>query len=251
MSPHATERRSHSNFDIGRRRRKAEKIAQIVASRRSLNGLRVLRIGCASGVISSHLAQRVGPEESVPEVDVVDKRAITDGFEFQRVDGVVVPFPDQSVDPIVANQVMENLGTWEQQRRHLREIARVLCLGGFCYLAVPNRWVLHEPHFRLWFLNWSPRDLHHAYGRAGGRGEVYDCKPPGPLTIRRLIADWGRDERDITHQALRLVLELEGASARGRAIAALSDSVLTLFSPVSPTLDFVLTPETTGSESVA
>ena len=33
--------------------------------------------------------------------------------------------------------------------KHLREIRRVLRRDGLAYLAVPNRWALVEPHYRL------------------------------------------------------------------------------------------------------
>lgn len=64
----------------------------------------------------------------------------------------------------------------------LSELARVLRPSGIGYLAVPSRWMLVEPHYRLPFLSWMPQRAADAYVRLTGRGEYYDCRPFGPLS---------------------------------------------------------------------
>jgi ubiquinone/menaquinone biosynthesis C-methylase UbiE len=227
-------------LNVPHRRRKAEKIARIVQSQRSLGGLDLLEIGCGSGVISRDLAERVGPSGSVTAVDVLDERVVTDGFAFELVDGVMLPFADDRFDLIVTNHVIEHVGDRGQQRTHLREIARVLRPKGLCYLAVPNRWALREPHFGLWFLSWLPHTMRHVYVRAASKGDIFDCEPPGPLTIRRLIRDAGLELQEVTDQAMRLVLELENGPGPARIARAVPRSLLRLISPVSPTMVFLL-----------
>jgi hypothetical protein len=48
------------------------------------------------------------------------------------------------------------VGDLVDQRHHLSEVRRVMNPTGIGYIAVPNRWMLVEPHYRLAFLSWLP-----------------------------------------------------------------------------------------------
>src|SRR3546814_9833619 len=68
----------------------------------------------------------------------------------------LLPFADDSFDVVLSNHVIEHVGEQPEQLAHLSELRRVLTPGGIGYLAVPNRWMLVEPHYRLAFLSWWP-----------------------------------------------------------------------------------------------
>src|SRR5439155_8077559 len=92
------EQETHVILDRESRLLKACKIERLLERHVRLEGARVLDVGTGSGYIAASLAGRVGPAGSVVAVDVVDKRQVSDGFEFTQVAGTTLPFPDQSFD---------------------------------------------------------------------------------------------------------------------------------------------------------
>ena len=175
---HPRSRRSHAHADGVARALKAVKIAEILSTFRSLKGSRLLEIGCGSGHIAHQLVEAVSISGSVHAVDVVDERQATEGYQFRLVSGTQLPFPEASFDIVVSNHVLEHVGDDDDQARSLAEVVRVLAPGGLCYLAVPNRWSLVEPHYRLPFLSWFGQSLADRYVRSLRKGDWYDVNPP-------------------------------------------------------------------------
>src|SRR3546814_18660903 len=89
----------------------------------------------------------------------------------------LLPFADDSFDVVLSNHVIEHVGEQPEQLAHLSELRRVLTPGGIGYLAVPNRWMLVEPHYRLAFLSWWPHAWRSPYLRLMRKGKFYDCEP--------------------------------------------------------------------------
>jgi SAM-dependent methyltransferase len=79
-------------------------------------------------------------------VDVVDQSprgSLPANFELVLTDGIHIPLPDQSVDVVVSNQMIEHLHP-EDAADQVKDSLRVLRTGG-CYLCItPNR--LNGPH---------------------------------------------------------------------------------------------------------
>ena len=119
-------------------------------------------------------------------------------------------------DVVVSNHVIEHVGDREAQRRHLREIARVLVDGGTVYVAVPHRWQLVENHYRLPLLGWLPRRAADAYLRAARRGERYDCRPLGRRSSSTLLTDAGFDAHDATEDLVDVTAEQRARGRRAR-----------------------------------
>src|SRR3954452_23573603 len=205
----ATERQPHAILDHESRLLKARKIARLVERVRPLEGASLLDIGAGSGYIASALAEIVGPEGRVAAVDVNDQRRTNEGYEFVGGDGTELPFEDGSFDVVLSNHVIEHVGEPANQLHHLGEVRRVLRPGGVCYLAVPNRWGLVEPHFRLPFLSWIPAALRDPYVRAARRGSHYDCNLPTRGQATRLFSDAGFAHEEATIAAMRVLRELE------------------------------------------
>jgi SAM-dependent methyltransferase len=160
---------------------------------------------------------------------------VTEGVRFTRVEGTEVPFGDASFDVVISNHVIEHVGDRSEQLRHLRELRRVLRPGGWAYLAMPNRWRVVEPHFKLPLLSWLPRPLRSGYVRLAGRGERYDCDPMSRRELRGLVAEAGLEAHDRTVDAVRVVRRVETPRGLSRVALAAPSSLLALGRPLVPT----------------
>lgn len=234
------ERQPHAILDAGSRRVKAQKIARLLEPARPLRGARLLDIGAGSGYIASNLREHVGGEGEVWAVDVNDQRLTNEGYRFKPVTGTELPFEDDSFDVVLSNHVIEHVGDRSTQLHHLCEIGRVLAPGGVCYLAVPNRWGLVEPHFRLPFLSWIPAALRDPYVRAARRGSRYDCNLPTRGQATRLFSEAGFTHEEVTIAAMRVLRELETMSVATRLLCSAPEPVLRALLPLNPTMIFLL-----------
>ena len=95
---------------------------------------------CAfAGALARHCRRVYG-------VDVIDQspgQSVPSNFQHVLTDGIHIPLPDQSVDVVISNQMMEHLHP-DDAIDQLNEVLRVLRSGG-CYICMtPNR--LHGPH---------------------------------------------------------------------------------------------------------
>jgi hypothetical protein len=118
----------------------------------------------------------------------------------------------------------------------------VLRNNGIGYLAVPNRWQLVEPHYRIAFLSWLPPAWRTPYLRLRNRGQEYDCRP---LRVPELEAQLRAAHFDFTQQhgrALRLTYELERphAFAYRAMLRWIPDIVYAALRRIFPTLIYVL-----------
>lgn len=195
---------------------------------------RLLEIGTGSGVMANHFA--CDPLLDVVSVDVVDERIVEDGYEFQLVDDVVLPFDDASFDVVVSNHVVEHVGGRETQVVHLSEIKRVVAESGVGYIAVPNRWAVIEPHFYLPFLSWIPESWRSRYVRAFRKGVQYDCRPLGYRELNRMLRDAGWRYEHLEVQAARAMGEERTQRMLVALLRWMPDQLLATMGPVSPTL---------------
>jgi len=242
ISAPTAERQPHAILDRESRLLKARKIARLVERVRPVEGASLLDIGAGSGYIASALAELAGPEGRVAAVDVNDQRRTNEGYEFVQVDGTELPFEDGSFDVVLSNHVIEHVGDPHDQLHHLQEVRRVVRSGGVCYLAVPNRWGLVEPHFRLPFLSWVPRRLADPYVRLARRGTHYDCLLPTRGRAEGLFDEAGFEHEEVTIEAMRVYRELEQLSLPVRLLCSAPAALLRLLSPANPTMIFLLRP---------
>lgn len=236
MTTDKTVRQAHAVLDLPSRQRKAEKIARLLGKPPVAYPLRLLEVGTGSGGIAHYFATQVEPRYDVDAVDVADARMTMDGFRFTLVHDTVLPFADATFDQVITNHVIEHVGNISAQRRHLEEIRRVLKPQGRAYLAVPNRWMLVEPHYGVAFLSWLPRTWRTPYLRFRGKGQAYDCEPLQMGELQRLIARAGMSYRNVSVEAFRLTLAIEGDKGwLARFADALPDGVLRLTQRLIPT----------------
>ena len=201
-------RQGHAVLDLPSRRLKGEKIEHLLGlptgRKRDL-----LEVGTGSGGIAHYFAREARGDFSVTAVDVTDSRLVRDGFAFERIDSTTLPFAAETFDVVVTNHVIEHVGDRVAQKHHLQEIARVLRPGGQVYLAVPNRWMVVEPHYRLAFLSWLPRSMRSSYLRLSGRGSHYDCEPLTQPEVEDLAREAGFAFRNVSVEAIHAMVDIE------------------------------------------
>lgn len=241
----APERLPHAILDRETRIQKARKIIALVGEDRFRKARRILEIGCGSGMIANTLSMMGADNLEVHAVDVVDSRIETAGFTFNLVDGTALPYDDAHFDIVISNHVIEHVGTERDQISHLVEIRRVLATAGVVYLAVPNKWRLLEPHYRLPLLSWVPHPLSDHYVRLMRRGKHYDCEPLGFYQAFKLFDAAGFVAHDHTIRALYETLSIEfPANPLARAFNRLvPDWLPRIAMGIMPTYIFLLAAE--------
>lgn len=240
--PDIRHRKPHVVKDRASRILKARKIISIVGQRRFGQCRRILEVGCGSGVISSTLADIDGVAREVEAVDVVDSRIETNGYHFTVVSDTTLPFDTATFDLVISNHVIEHVGDESAQLAHLREIKRVASPSGMVYLAVPNKWRLVEPHYRLPLLSWFPSSISDAYVRSARGAEYYDCTPRSHRHLTRLFDAAGLSYTDRTIDAARSMLALEHPRHAITKVVngVFPDWMLNLGMPIVPTFVFLL-----------
>ncbi len=224
-------------LDLDSRRLKAIKIERLLDLPRAHS-----RCACwksvlapaASRIISvriRHCASRSMPSTSLTT-------GVNDGYRFQLVTDTTLPFPDSLVRCRADQPRDRARRRRDAQLAHLLEIRRVLRTDGIGYLAVPNRWQLVEPHYRLAFLSWWPHSMAvHLPERMRGV-DFYDCEPLSLQQVEHLLGQSGFVFTALGLRALRQTLELEYPvhSVLRRVFDRVPDFCISAVAPMIPTL---------------
>lgn len=246
MNADALRRHPHAVLDLRSRNAKALKIARLLRLETRTRPFRMLEIGTGAGGIAHWFATSPGLRCEVTAVDVCDNRQVRDGYAFQLVPGVELPFGDAGFDVVVTNHVIEHVGDGAAQHRHLTEVRRVMKPGGVGYLAVPNRWMLTEPHYQLKFLSWWPHAWRTPYLRLMRKGTFYDCEPLEMRQLERMLGAAGFRYANLCIEALRATFDIEHPDSRGaHVLRRMPDWPLKPLRPLIPTLIYRL--ERTGA----
>jgi ubiquinone/menaquinone biosynthesis C-methylase UbiE len=234
-------RQPHAVLDIESRRHKALKIERLLGLESRREPLRMLEVGTGSGGIANYFGTHPRLRCEVDAVDVCDNRLLDEGYRFKLVEGTDLPYPDAVFDIVLTNHVIEHVGDVRAQRRHLDELRRVMRPGGTGYLAVPNRWMLVEPHYRVAFLSWLPRSWRTSYLRAVRKGDLYDCEPLEMRQLECLLHDAGFQYVNLCIEALRVTFEIERPrSLATRLLRKVPDAAIAPLRRVIPTLIYKL-----------
>ncbi|MGN6655444.1 MAG: methyltransferase domain-containing protein [Rhodanobacter sp.] len=237
------DRKPHVSEDLPSRNLKAVKIERLLGLADRPPPIRILEVGTGSGGIAHYFGTHPVLHCDVDAVDIHDNRVVVGGYRYHAVYDTKLPFADQSFDVVITNHVIEHVGDASTQSRHLAEIRRVLKTSGVGYLAVPNRWMLTEPHFKLRFLSWLPRSWRSPYLRMMRKGDVYDCEPLQMRQLERMLDAAGFCYRNVCVEAWRVTLEIEQPrSLAAQVMRATPDGVLAPFRRIIPTLIYRLEP---------
>jgi len=172
-----------NNADL--RKIKAIKINSLITEHLSkgTESLRLLDIGTGYGGIATELSKTFA---SVFSIDIADERKIMKGYDFKLYDGMNIPFPSNFFDVVIANHVIEHV---QDQAMTLSEVSRVLNDNGICYIAVPNKWSLIEPHFKFPFLSWFPQKFSDFIVQTFKKTNKFDVKSHGLKGYLSLMSD--------------------------------------------------------------
>jgi 2-polyprenyl-3-methyl-5-hydroxy-6-metoxy-1,4-benzoquinol methylase len=158
------------------RRRKAAKMAAVLEhflGRPDLSGLKLIDIGCSTGYVADELARR-GAEVVGVDIDEPGlaraKQVVGDRVELIACSADAIPLPSASFDVIVFNHIYEHVPDPDAV---MDEIRRLLKPSGVAYLGLGNKLGIMEPHYRLPFLSWLPKNLAHKYVHRFGRAKEY------------------------------------------------------------------------------
>jgi ubiquinone/menaquinone biosynthesis C-methylase UbiE len=111
----------------------------------------VLDLGCNSGYGTNLLAEEcksiIGVDVSPEAIKTADLKYNKPNLEFQLVDGINLPFEDNSFDVIISFQVIEHLVDYDT---YFKEVQRVLRLDGILLLTTPNAEIRLQPGQKPW-----------------------------------------------------------------------------------------------------
>lgn len=116
----------------------------------------ILEVGCSTGIISfackaSYPDSKVyGIEPELEAVEVAQSMSLESNIvspEFMCGVGENLPFNDNTFDLVICHTVIEHV---ENVDNVIKEIARVLKIGGVCHLDAPNYIFPYEPHLGIY-----------------------------------------------------------------------------------------------------
>lgn len=234
-------RQPHALLDLPLRQLKAIKIERLLGLDVLTGSIRLIEIGAGSGGISHYFGTHASERYEVNAVDVVDSRVVYEGYTFTRVNGTELPFESEHFDVVISNHVIEHVGDDDAQAKHLLELKRVMKPNGIGYLAVPNRWMLIEPHYKHMFLSWWPVSWRSRYLQIFTDHKHYDCKPLEMHELESKLKSENLGFENISVKVLRVIFEIEGKNGVLQNIAAsMPDWILKLLNSINPTHVYIL-----------
>jgi SAM-dependent methyltransferase len=160
---------------------------------------RWLDCGCADGgytiaMLERGASQVLGIDVEADRLALAQRQLAPGSAAYAGAVAEALPFPDQSFDGVLLNEVLEHVASEEQA---LREVLRVLRPGGHLVLMSPNRWFPFEQHGLLIgqtridipipLLPWLPAALASPFMRA---------RNYWPWQLRQLVASAGFEIRE-------------------------------------------------------
>jgi ubiquinone/menaquinone biosynthesis C-methylase UbiE len=210
------ERMLSSGGYIASRAQKSELIGDICRELLA-NASRIVDLGCGTGLILRRLEERFSKKIIGVEIDSSCLKT-KEGIVVANLESL--PFTGGSFDFAVCNHVFEHI---TDKGKFLSEVRRILRTGGSMYFTAGNKFQFLEPHYRLPFLSWLPKDLADRYLRSSGRGREYrGIRYVDYWTLKRMAEEAGFEVEDLTREVM--------ASKRDRLKTPILRAAAALFS---------------------
>lgn len=123
---------------------------RLVAAAGVRPGHAVLDVGCGTGVVARAAARVAGPDGAVTGIDVnpemlatADRASPDTGIHWERADATALPFPDDTFDVVLCEEVLQFL---DDRVTALEQMRRVAVPGGTVALSV-LRGLDHNPPY--------------------------------------------------------------------------------------------------------
>jgi len=128
----------------------------------NLKDKKILDLGCGFGNHSFLLYEKgakvfaLDIEKEFVEVVNLKKKLTNYNIFTITGNGFFLPFKQDSFDGVICTHTIEHI---RDPQKFLQEIHRVLKKGGFLYLTLPNYLFPYEPHFKVPFLPFLPKNM--------------------------------------------------------------------------------------------
>ncbi|MDX1993787.1 MAG: methyltransferase domain-containing protein [bacterium] len=125
-----------------------ERRLQMIAAWCRLEDARVLDASCGIGTYASQFRRRFTPYVEAFDIELpFALKAKEDTPHTVVAAGEAIPYPTNTFDTIVSNEVLEHVNDDAQAAR---ELVRILKPGGRLVVFTPNRWYPFETHGHYW-----------------------------------------------------------------------------------------------------
>ena len=155
----------------------------------TVSNLNLLDIGSSTGIMtneySKHFKEVIGVDLDAAAVDYAVNQYRKKNLKFicSPIEGF--DLTDASFDVITCSQVYEHVPS---DVRLLEEIMRLLKPGGVCYFAAVNRFKIIEPHYKLPFLSFLPKQASNIYVRIFTNHDLYYENLKSLRNLKKLVS---------------------------------------------------------------
>lgn len=211
-------------------------------SRKNFEGIKILDIGCSSGVITQFIARQGG---TVVGIDV-DKNAIKmaandskdlKNLSFKLASGITLPFRNNSFDIVLCNQVYSFISN---PSKMIKEIYRVLRMEGFCLFTGDNLLNPIETMYGLPFLRWLPKEFSKGILKIMGCKDLYIGNYKTYWGLLKLCSDFGIDDYTLKVLKQPEKFKFKKILKYRKVINLIPYPFLKFLEPLLPTFIFIL-----------
>ena len=143
-------------------------------SKKDLKKQNCLEVGSATGImtyyLSDYFSKVIGIDIDKPALDYAISNYKKNNTEYFEMDALKMNFEENYFDTIVCHHTYEHVS---DDNVLMDEIYRVLKPGGLLFFGAPNRLMIKESHYNIYFLSWFPKPISSLIINLLGKGDYY------------------------------------------------------------------------------